>query len=196
MNKEYANTIVAFHIGRGGRFYNPGHITYEGEHDASYISQHLYFPTKKNGDEIITGNKEMLDLNNNGVGATVSEYNRGIGTYDLDGTYDTWIFKKIKDLDDEEIAIIAQTDPEDYHRFFENQKDKKKLINQLKKEIKQYIKSKDIFYEDVENFFEDKYNIITISSGWRKKNLLFDRWDNLLWSNYDEIFDELVDILV
>lgn len=70
------------------------------------------------------------------------------------------------------------------------------MINQLKKEIKQYIKSKDIFYEDVENFFEDEYNIVTIGSGWRKKNLLFDRWDNLLWSNYDEIFDELVDILV
>jgi hypothetical protein len=188
MNKNYANTIVAFHIGRGGRFYNPGNKTYEGKYDASHISQDLYFPQRKNGKEILTGNKEMLDWNGHEVGATVSEYNKGIGTYDFDGTYDTWIFKKVKDLDEDEVRIILQTAPDDYHRFFENEKEKKKLINQLKKEIEIYVNSKEITYEDIEEFFEDKYIV--------QNNILFDRWDNVIWSDYDEIFDELVDILV
>jgi len=35
-------TILHFHIGRGGRFNNPGYTTYEGIEDSSIISNYSF----------------------------------------------------------------------------------------------------------------------------------------------------------
>lgn len=37
-----ADTIVAFHIGRGGRYYNSGHLTYLGEHRIGHYVDDLF----------------------------------------------------------------------------------------------------------------------------------------------------------
>lgn len=39
---EAENTIVAFHIGRGGHFWNPGHRTYCGEHKIGEYTENLF----------------------------------------------------------------------------------------------------------------------------------------------------------
>lgn len=35
-------TIVSFHIGRGGRFYNSGHVTFLGENNINHYTDDLY----------------------------------------------------------------------------------------------------------------------------------------------------------
>jgi hypothetical protein len=37
-----SKTIVAFHIGKGGRFWNPGHVSYIGKHEIGYFTDDLF----------------------------------------------------------------------------------------------------------------------------------------------------------
>lgn len=112
-------TILHFHIGRGGRFNNTGYTTYKGIEDASIISNYLFFPKYKNGNDITRSNTHyMLDETGNELSATVNEYNRGVGVYDWDGDYDTDSFIYADDLDEDLILLILQgNDPEDFRYY-------------------------------------------------------------------------------
>lgn len=112
-------TILHFHTGRGGKFYNPGYTTFKGVEDASVISNYLYYPRYKNGNDILRSSTHyMLDENGNELSATVNEYNKGVGTYDWDGDYDTDSFIYAEQLDEDLILLILQDNtPEDF-RFY------------------------------------------------------------------------------
>lgn len=109
-------TILHFHIGRGGRFNNPGYTTFKWIEDASIIENDIYYPKYKNGNDILRSNTHyMLDANGNELSATVNEYNNGVGVYDWDGTYDTDFFIYADELDEDLIFLILENNiPEDF----------------------------------------------------------------------------------
>ena len=92
-----SETIVAFHIGRGGRFYNPGHKTFIGEKKITDFVQELFL----NEDET-----HFVDSNGNDVGLTIVESETGIGIIELDGYYDTTYTCFLSDCSFEEMKII------------------------------------------------------------------------------------------
>jgi hypothetical protein len=108
--EQIANKIiVAFHVGRGGRFYNPGHKTFIGERNFQDLlemhSEYIYF---RNRDSYGRFQKtEIVD----GSGSVVSEDNpKGlIGQLNFDGDYDTVYCRYIEDCTDEELRIIAKS---------------------------------------------------------------------------------------
>jgi hypothetical protein len=96
------NEIVCFHIGRGGRFYNSGHLTFEGVKSITQTSAY----DKLFIDEDATDDTEFRDECGNGVDLTQGEANTGIGRINIDNDYDTTYTCMIKDLDESEINAI------------------------------------------------------------------------------------------
>lgn len=101
--------IVAFHIGRGGRFYNSGHLSYLGEKDINDFVENLFL----NEDETMYTNgdgDELLEVENG-----------GIGSIDRDGGYDTTYCLRVWDLSEKEIDVILATKSQRgfYGRFAE-----------------------------------------------------------------------------
>jgi hypothetical protein len=94
--EENKDLIVAFQIGRGGRFNNSGHLSYIGENDINNFTNDLFLSEDES---------EYLDLNGEKVGLLVE--NNGIGCIDIDGEYDTTYTCKVSDLNDNEIQAIV-----------------------------------------------------------------------------------------
>jgi hypothetical protein len=132
-----AETIVAFHIGRGGRFYNGGHLTFLGEGKISDYTEDCWPPVKidENSDsdlpEPIDDNSpeaEWTDCNGNSVGLTNAEYQSGIGRIDIDGEYNTTYTMRLGDIEEDSKewdAIFADntSDAEDAQMFFFGQEE-------------------------------------------------------------------------
>jgi hypothetical protein len=106
------NYIVAFHIGRGGRFHNPGHKSYNNnvknfQHLLQLEYDHLYL---HNVDEVgnILPDEEwtMTDANGNVLLEGRDEIESETGILDYDGDYDTDIVKYVEDCDDGELALL------------------------------------------------------------------------------------------
>ena len=93
--EENKDLIVAFHIGRGGRFYNSGHLSYIGENTINYFTNDLFLSEDES---------EYLDLNGEKVGLLVE--NDGIGRIDIDGQYDTTYTTTVGQMTDEEVSAI------------------------------------------------------------------------------------------
>lgn len=94
MKTTYFNgeTIVAFHI---GRFYNAGHLTFEGAHEISFYAQNL-FSHEDEGEDA-----EFTDESGNSVGLTMKEYKSGVGSLDMDGEYNTTYTMYLKDVEED-----------------------------------------------------------------------------------------------
>lgn len=81
---------VSFHVTRGGRFFNPGHLEFVGEMDfqelQSYLDSHIFI---KNRDEKGRFCKPYIaDCDGNQV--SYDDISAMVGTIDLDGDYDTY----------------------------------------------------------------------------------------------------------
>ena len=112
-NQELANTIIAFHIGRGGRFYNQGHKTFIkwGANINEYTEE--LFMTE---DE-----KEYMDCSNSLVGLKVE--NDGTGIINNDNEYDTTYCVRLSEIDENEFNIICENEknvwiPKEYSSLF------------------------------------------------------------------------------
>lgn len=100
---EAEKRIVKFHIGRGGRFNNPGLLTFVGfsridegdAYDSLFLSEDKTEYLNHNGDE---------------VGLTVEEAEVGIGRIDQDGDYDTTYTMLLSDCDNKELDAIKADD--------------------------------------------------------------------------------------
>jgi len=129
-------SIVAFHVGRGGRFYNAGYLTYLGEKKISNFTENLFLnyenqydlfnkiKGRKNleakyyeccdKDDFIffgklgfkMGEKVYTDCNGNSVGLTEKECEIGVGCIDIDRQYDTTYCKYFEDCNERELALI------------------------------------------------------------------------------------------
>lgn len=93
-------TIVAFHVGRGGKYWNPGHVSFIGEKKIREFTGNLFLSEEE---------EEFLDGNGNSVGLTIQECENGIGTINIDGGYDTTYTCYLTDCSDSELEIIENT---------------------------------------------------------------------------------------
>lgn len=130
MKTKENKIIVAFHIGRGGRFYNAGHKTFLGELNFSDLqmlnADNIFYRDRDERGRFIK--TEIYD----GAGHFVSDDDpKGlIGRLDFDGDFDTDYCKYIEDCTDEELQIIAKSI--DFKSF----------------ELKEYLKARGYFEED------------------------------------------------
>lgn len=83
-----ADTIIAFHIGRGGRFNDPGYTTLVGKQRIADFTDDLF---ERDG--------KFYDENGSFVGLTSIECESGVGRIELDGDYDTTYTLRLADID-------------------------------------------------------------------------------------------------
>jgi hypothetical protein len=102
--------VVAFHIGRGGRFHNSGHKTFYGEYNIMEV-------INRQDHKISWHNKNSLgrfcepfyaDSSGN-VLITEKQAATGVGTLDFDGEYDTYICKRLEDCTEAELDILERS---------------------------------------------------------------------------------------
>jgi hypothetical protein len=100
--------IVAFHVGRGGQFFNPGHRTYIGEktfQDIIRLNERiLYYHEAEEEDSFETG---YYDCSGNLL-IPQWESARPIGRLEIDGQYNTDYCKYIEDCTEEELILIQK----------------------------------------------------------------------------------------
>lgn len=90
-------TIVAFHVGRGGQFNNQGHLTFVGENKIGDFIEDLFWDTDDKGNAL--PDAELRKETGNLVGCTWKEVESGIGRIDIDGDYNTTYTMKLSDVE-------------------------------------------------------------------------------------------------
>jgi hypothetical protein len=103
--KRKMNTILKFKIGRGGNFYNPGHLSFEGvtkgiSHTSEFNS--LFPPMINEEEEDRSPDAEWTDGSGNSVELTNAMVDSGIGRINMDNDYDTVYTIFAKDCSEEE----------------------------------------------------------------------------------------------
>lgn len=110
--------IVAFHIGRGGSFYNPGHKSFlpyvddfQDVLDAEMDNLFFYTEEEDEDGELQTLPDEewtVRDASGNILLEGREEIESETGVLDIDGDYDKTIVKYIEDCTEEELGILYQ----------------------------------------------------------------------------------------
>jgi len=103
--------IVAFHIGRGGRFHNPGHKSFMPHikqlsdcfSESCIISQE-----DEEGNPLPDEQWQLIDGGGNVILEGRANIESTTGILDWDGAYDTDIVQYLSDCDDNEIDMIYQ----------------------------------------------------------------------------------------
>lgn len=105
VNEQECNneTIVIFKIGRGGRFYNGGHLEFKGIGNINDYTEDLFL-SDENEDE----DTEWIACNGRKVG--LKFINDGTGWIDIDGDYDTTYACRVSELNDNEVDTIINSD--------------------------------------------------------------------------------------
>lgn len=112
MNTKANNSgiYVAFHIGRGGQFYNAGHTTFIGEFDFQTLmikrSDHLFIQNRDEKGRFCAA--FQTDLNGRTM-VEAANMNCLEGRIEWDGNYDTDVVKLIENCTDSELRIIAES---------------------------------------------------------------------------------------
>jgi len=109
LNLINKDQVLEFHIGRGGRFYNPGHLTFKGMVDSitsTSAFNMLFTQHDENGDDL--EEFEYLDGGQNGVGLTKAQAEEGTGRIEFDGHYDTTYCKRVSEVDKSELEVILK----------------------------------------------------------------------------------------
>jgi len=101
------NTIVAFHIGRGGRFNNAGHLTFRGVYTLAEV---MNLREESHGtfynDKDITS-PHYTDHNGNYL-ISKADLDSGVGKLEWDTHYDTDYTIYARDLNDEEAHLVLK----------------------------------------------------------------------------------------
>lgn len=107
---ENKKIIVAFHVGRGGRFYNPGHTTFIGEMNLQeLVTKRSDYLFEVNRDFLGRFCKPFLTDCSGHVVLDSDSFNDEVGALDFDGTYDTDYCRYIEDCDEDELDIIRNS---------------------------------------------------------------------------------------
>jgi len=119
--------IVAFHIGRGGQFYNAGHKTYIGEKNLNDLIKlnDLYYYDNEDREEGEKVEEGWYDAVGN-FKLTKEEGEQETGIIDLDGEFDTDIVRYLEDCTESELKLIAES----------NESKSYQLENELKELLK------------------------------------------------------------
>lgn len=123
-------TVVHFHIGRGGRFHNPGYKTFVGVEDMHPSESSIVFEQDEDGKPLPDEDWVLVD----GGGSELLRGKANIlartGRLDYDGEYNTDIFKYIEDCNDEEVELIKTAIiKEDVSSFRLTDDDKDYILN-------------------------------------------------------------------
>lgn len=103
--------IVAFHVGRGGRFFNPGHKTFNGHvKRLSDCYEHNAFIHREDFNGNPLPDEEWILDNGSGRALLTGRdaIESPVGVLDWDGDYDTDIVKYIEDCDEVELELVYQ----------------------------------------------------------------------------------------
>jgi hypothetical protein len=105
------NTILAFHIGKGGHFNNGGHLTFRGQYTIEEImnlraeSRWHFYQDRDNKGRFTS--PHYVDHNGNYL-ISEKEVQSGIGKLEWDYTYDTDYTTYAKDLNDQEAHLVLE----------------------------------------------------------------------------------------
>lgn len=99
--------VAHFHVGRGGKFHNPGHKTFVDIEPMHFREYDNIIEQDEDGnplpdDEWYANDGSEILLT--GKTAIIAE----TGILDYDGEYDTEIFKYLDDCDEDELWLIAE----------------------------------------------------------------------------------------
>lgn len=138
--KTSAQTIVAFHTGRGGRFYNAGHVSFIGERRIDEFTNDLFLNFENEAEILNTigdrtnllkkfeecrdkedfsffkklgldaGEQIYTDCNGNSVGLTLAEAKTGVGCINIDDEYNTTCAMYLEDCSENELQLIVDYD--------------------------------------------------------------------------------------
>lgn len=109
--EEAQNINVRFHIGRGGRFNNAGHKTYEGTvNDLSdCFGDYIVISEDENGKPLPDSEWRLVDGGGNVILSGRDEIESDTGILDWDGEYNTDIVRHLSECDDDEYQLILDT---------------------------------------------------------------------------------------
>ena len=101
-------TIVAFHIGRGGRFNNPGHKSFMPEVRTlrDCFGNSIIHNVDEDGNELPDEEWALIDDGSNIILQGREDIMSETGILEWDTIYDTDIVKYLEDCDDEELSLI------------------------------------------------------------------------------------------
>ena len=112
---------VHFHIGRGGRFHNPGHRTFEDEKNFAQVVEdyyndyygagYAYLHNMTDDDSEYLPDEEwtVTDGQGNVLLKGRDEIEANTGCLDIDGDYDKHVVYDVDDLDEDEVRIILES---------------------------------------------------------------------------------------
>jgi len=102
-------TIVAFHIGRGGRFNNAGYLRFEGVMPISEIVSrndcHYFYTDRDKKGRFCS--PHLIDSSGE-FALPMVDYNSGVGTLNIDNDYNTYYTKYAGDCSEEECILILK----------------------------------------------------------------------------------------
>ncbi len=103
--------IVCFHIGRGGRFFNAGHKSYNSHITClqDCFGDGMVISEDEEGNELPEEQWQLVDGAGRAVLTGRTEIDSETGVLDWDGEYDTDIVKHLYDCTDEEYQILMET---------------------------------------------------------------------------------------
>lgn len=103
-------TVVHFHIGRGGRFNNGGHKTFEAVEDLNHFNRDWLILLDTDEDNNPIPDDEWVLQTDTGhiflEGREAIESRTGV--LDYDGIYDTDVFKYVEDCTDDELQLLKE----------------------------------------------------------------------------------------
>ncbi len=146
--KKIETTIVAFHIGRGGKFHNPGFLSFIGKEKIGKFTDNLFcrfeneqkfkkrvefdkcldLITERNFDELeekfgiteeMLGEEIYFDECGNSTGLTQLEVECGVGKINIDNEYNTTYTCLLKNCDEREIEAIKNSDTGEKYELLE-----------------------------------------------------------------------------
>ena len=101
-------TYVAFKVGRGGRFHNPGYISFYGEMTfAELVKEQSNDLFLRDRDEHGRFCKRIL-INCSGNVVSEDDINGNTGCLDFDGDYDKYYVKDMQDMSQEERDAVRK----------------------------------------------------------------------------------------
>ena len=145
-------TILYFHMGRGGRFYNGGHRTYCGKKNIGEVlslcdsGKHWVFIHERD-DKGRFCKPYYADQNGNFL-IYVEDVKSGIGQLDWDGIYDTDICMTLSDCDMYDLNLVLDSNEWDKEETIKEYFDEH---TELKVDWSKF--DKDLFYSLILDFF-------------------------------------------
>ena len=109
--KTASEYIVAFHIGRGGRFHNPGHKTFNPHIQKlsdCFSESCIVLSEDKDGNALPDDQWQLIDGGSNVILEGRANIESTTGVLDWDGQYDTDIVQYLSDCDENEIQLILE----------------------------------------------------------------------------------------